>query len=140
MQAAQCWNCFDSLIRKDSIAGVLLTEGKGAYAAEFVQCCGAAIRAAAADEVEVVRRRPKAPAIDRTTQFLPKGSTLRGNVDLQQGYLEIAGDRSSINIDNEMFTEPPLPAEGPSARPASTYDGFGAFDADGRPTSYISSV
>jgi plexin A len=121
---------------KDRIAGVLLSSGKGAMAAEFSQCCGAVSHGAPdGDQVAVVRRRPKAAAAaaDRTTQFMQqKGSMNLGNVDLQQGYLEIAGDRSSIAIDNEMFTEPPTPQApyGEGARPVSFIGGFD-IDVDG---------
>ena len=110
---------------KDRIAGALLTRGKGAMAAEFSQCCGAA------DDGVVRRRRAKGPAA-RTGTMSHQNSMFIGAADLQSGYLQIAGDRSSITIDSELFVEPPSPAILQATdRPSSVYGGFGDTNFDG---------
>ena len=111
---------------KDRVAGALLTLGRGAMAAEFSQCCGAA------DDGVVRRRKPQGVrAVSTTGSMSHQNSMFIGAADLQSGYLQVAGDRSSTTIDSDIFAEPPSPAIlPPTDRPSSVYGGFGDSNFD----------
>ena len=109
---------------KSDIVGNLQRAGKKEYADQFALCCTlTSSESVSTSEVEQVKRRERPSGITGMTQ---ERTLSVGSADLRSGYMDVANNRSSVELDADMFSMPPIESTPTSpTSPLASEDGFG---------------